>query len=293
MDYKQKYAEYLALAEKRIGELAPVLLPQTSEVGRAAMYSLTGGGKRVRAISVLAACEMLGGDIQSAADFAVAVEMLHCYSLIHDDLPCMDDDDFRRGRPSCHKAFGEATALLAGDTLQAAAFEAIGGAPLSAEARIKAVQQLSNAAGDRGMVYGQEIDLFYESRQATEDELKTIHHYKTGALINAAVQMGASAAGATLDDHAALEKFAFAIGLVFQIVDDVLDVTSTQEELGKPIGSDSENGKTTYITLHGAEGAMALAAAINEKACAELKERYGEKAAFLLSLSNNLLSRRN
>ena len=293
MDYQEKYAAYLSLAEERIAQLGPKLMPPTSKVGEAALYSLTGGAKRVRAILVLAACELLGGDIEKAAHFAAAVEMLHCYSLIHDDLPCMDNDDFRRGRPSCHKAFGEATALLAGDALQTAAFEAVSTAGLPAEARIKAVQQLSFAAGDRGMVYGQEIDLYYEQRQANEEQLKNIHRHKTGALINAAVQMGATAAGASEADHAALERYAFDIGLVFQIVDDVLDVTSTQEELGKPIGSDSENGKTTYITLYGAEGAMSMARSINKNACAALQDRYGEKASFLVSLAESLLTRRN
>lgn len=293
MDYKRKYAQYLSLAESRIESLGNTLLPPVSKVGHAAMYSLTAGGKRVRAVLVLAACELLGGVPEKAADLAVAVEMLHCYSLIHDDLPCMDNDDFRRGRPSCHKAFDEATALLAGDALQAAAFEAICGANLPCDARLKAAHALSNAAGDRGMVYGQELDLIYEKQQATEDQLRTIHHYKTGALINAAIQMGACAANGSEEDYAALEKFAFDIGLVFQIVDDVLDVTSTQEELGKPIGSDCENGKTTYITLYGAEGAMNLAEKINSGACDALRDRYGEKAWFLLALSQNLLTRRN
>ena len=180
MNYIEKYDEFLKLVESRIAELSALYLPKTSQVGQAAMYSLTSGGKRVRAILVLAACELLEGDVAAAADFAAAVEMLHCYSLIHDDLPCMDDDDFRRGRPSCHKAFDEATAMLAGDALQAAAFECICNAPLSADARVKAASCLAMAAGDRGMVYGQELDLRYENTSITEEQLRLIHHHKTG-----------------------------------------------------------------------------------------------------------------
>lgn len=293
MEYQAQYQKYLEQTASALEKVCGRFLPEESEVCRAARYSLLGGGKRIRAVLVLSVCEMLGGNMAAAEQFAAAVEMLHCYSLIHDDLPCMDNDDLRRGRPSCHKAFGEATAMLAGDVLLTEAFEAIANAPASAQACVRAAKALGAGAGSRGMVYGQELDLKYESLAATEEQLRLIHRNKTGALINAAVQMGAVAAEADEEKCKALEAYAYGIGLVFQIVDDVLDVTSTPEQLGKPIGSDSENGKTTFATLYGVQGAMELAGQLNAKTCAELRGRFGEKAAFLEQLAQRLLTRKN
>ena len=249
MNYDQKYSTYLEKIEQALGECCAELLPETSRVCQAARYSLLAGGKRVRAILTLAACELLGGNEAAALRFACAVEMLHCYSLIHDDLPCMDNDDMRRGKPSCHKAFGEATALLAGDALLTEAFEAIAGAPACAETKARAALALAAGAGSKGMVWGQELDLRCEGQPVNEETLRLIHANKTGALINAAVQLGAAAALAGEPDCAALRAYALDLGLVFQIVDDVLDVTSTSEELGKPAGSDASNEKTTFATL--------------------------------------------
>lgn len=291
-EFEKKYAEYLKIVEDRLEPRAKEVLPTSSEVGNAARYSLLSGGKRIRAILVLATCEMMGGDYHAAADLAVAVEMLHCYSLIHDDLPCMDNDDYRRGKPSCHKVYGEATALLAGDALQAAAFEVITYAPLSILSRLGAVRELAMGSGDRGMVLGQELDLYYESRNATASELRKTHMRKTGSLIHAAMQMGAWAAEARPVDRYELENYAFNIGLAFQIVDDVLDATSTTEELGKPVGSDSGNGKTTYITLYGAEEAMKRASDLTRGACRDMQNYFGDKADFLVELANSLLMRR-
>lgn len=293
MEYQAQYQKYLEQTASALEKVCGRFLPEESEVCRAARYSLLGGGKRIRAVLVLSVCEMLGGNMAAAEQFAAAVEMLHCYSLIHDDLPCMDNDDLRRGRPSCHKAFGEATAMLAGDVLLTEAFEAIANASASAQACVRAAKALGAGAGSRGMVYGQELDLKYESLAATEEQLRLIHRNKTGALINAAVQMGAAAAEADEEKCKALEAYAYGIGLVFQIVDDVLDVTSTPEQLGKPIGSDSENGKTTFATLYGVQGAMELAGQLNAKTCAELRGRFGEKAAFLEQLAQRLLTRKN
>ncbi len=293
MEYQAQYQKYLEQTASTLEKVCGRFLPEESEVCRAARYSLLGGGKRIRAVLVLSVCEMLGGNMAAAEQFAAAIEMLHCYSLIHDDLPCMDNDDLRRGRPSCHKAFGEATAMLAGDVLLTEAFEAIANAPASAQACVRAAKALGAGAGSRGMVYGQELDLKYESLAATEEQLRLIHRNKTGALINAAVQMGAAAAEADEEKCKALEAYAYGIGLVFQIVDDVLDVTSTPEQLGKPIGSDSENGKTTFATLYGVQGAMELAGQLNAKTCAELRGRFGEKAAFLEQLAQRLLTRKN
>ena len=232
-EYKKQYGEYLARAEEALNRACERYLPEESEVCRAARYSLMGGGKRIRAVLVLAVCDMLHGSAEAAEQFAAAVEMLHCYSLIHDDLPCMDNDDMRRGKPSCHKAFGESTAMLAGDVLLTEAFEAVAGAPAPASVCVCAAQALGAGAGSRGMVYGQELDLKYEALAATEEQLRLIHRHKTGALINAAIQMGGAAAQADEAQRKALEAYAYGIGLVFQIVDDVLDVTSTAEQLGK------------------------------------------------------------
>ena len=184
MDYKTQYQMYLSQASAALEDACAKFLPEESEVCRAARYSLLGGGKRIRAVLVLSVCDMLGGDPQTARAFSAAVEMLHCYSLIHDDLPCMDNDDLRRGRPSCHKAFGEATAMLAGDVLLTEAFEAIANAPACPQACVQAAKALGLGAGSRGMVYGQELDLKYEALAATEEQLRLIHRNKTGALIS-------------------------------------------------------------------------------------------------------------
>ena len=292
-DYKAKFTAWAALTEQRLGELCDEFLPPHEEIAKAARYSLMGGGKRIRAVLVLSVCDMLGGSMQAAQQFAAAVEMLHCYSLIHDDLPCMDNDDLRRGRPSCHKAFSEATAMLAGDVLLTEAFEVIANAPAAPQICVAAARALGAGAGSCGMVYGQELDLKYEALAATEEQLRLIHRNKTGALINAAVQMGAAAAGAAPQQCEILASYAYGLGLVFQIVDDVLDVTSTPEQLGKPIGSDSENGKTTFVTLYGVDGAMALAQKLNEQICSDLQQHFGAKAAFLQQLAQQLLVRKN
>ena len=183
--------------------------------------------------------------------------------------------------------------MLAGDVLLTEAFEVIANAPADADVCVRAAAALSAGAGSRGMVYGQELDLKYEALAATEEQLRLIHRNKTGALINAAIQMGAAAARADDAQCWALERYAYGLGLVFQIVDDVLDVTSTPEQLGKPIGSDSENGKTTFVTLYGAEGAMQLAQDLNNETCAELRRNFGSKAAFLEQLAQQLLVRKN
>ncbi len=228
-------------------------LPQQSVVN-AMRYSLLSGGKRIRAILLLEFCRMCGGDTQTAMPFACAVEMLHCYSLIHDDLPCMDDDDLRRGIPSCHIKFGEAIAVLAGDALLTLAFDIILNPinpGLSAGNTLKAAGLLARAAGYKGMVGGQVIDM--ECSGADDVILTHQNELKTGAVIRAAVMMGCIAADAddalirTADDYA--EK----IGLSFQIVDDILDMVGSTEEIGKPAGSDAGNKKTTFATLYGVE----------------------------------------
>ncbi len=292
---QQEYAEKtLALAQKteqRLAALCDLYLPQNARIGQAARYSLLGGGKRVRAVLTLAACELAGAPAEQALEYACALEMLHCYSLIHDDLPCMDDDDFRRGRPSCHKQYGEATALLAADALVTAAFEVIAHTSLPAQSCVQAAAVLAKAGGARGMLYGQELDKRYETQPATEAQLCELHAHKTGALIVAAVELGCLAAGAGETLRTALTRYAAELGLVFQIVDDILDVTATTAELGKPAGSDASMDKTTFVTLYGLDGARALSIRHNQAALDAL-HGFGEEAAFLRLLADDLLQRK-
>ena len=291
-EFHDQIARYRAAIEAFLQAQFCQELPQ-KRLFDAMRYSLLAGGKRIRPVLTLEFCRICGGDWQSAVPYACALEMIHTYSLIHDDLPCMDNDDLRRGKPSCHKAFGEATAMLAGDVLLTEAFEVIANVAAPAIVNVRAAKALGAGAGSRGMVYGQELDLKYEALAATEEQLRLIHRNKTGALINAAVQMGAAAAQANETQCKELEAYAFGIGLVFQIVDDVLDVTGSQEQLGKPIGSDSENGKTTFVTLYGTDGAMELAQKLNDQTCASLRAEFGEKSAFLEQLAKELLVRRS
>lgn len=293
MDYQEQYKAYLEQVERRLTQLRSEDWNDQSRVAQAAFYSLLAGGKRVRAVLCMAVCAMLNGNASLACDYAAALEMLHCYSLIHDDLPCMDNDDVRRGKPSCHKAFDEATALLAGDALLTCAFEVLANAPAkSAQQNVQAVKCLSHAAGTNGMIWGQELDLLFENQPATETQLQQIHENKTGKLIAAAACLGAIAASATEAEQQVIARYAFAIGLVFQIVDDVLDVTADQKELGKPIGSDMENGKTTFVSLYGVERSMEKAEHLTRQACTELETAFGERSVFLQELALSLLKRK-
>ena len=291
MTFAKQQEAWAELTEQRLARQCDAYLPADSEIGAAARYSLLGGGKRVRAVLTLAACQVAGCAPEAALDYACALEMLHCYSLIHDNLPSMDNDDFRRGRPSCHRQFGEATALLAGDALLTAAFEVIAHADLSAESRIEAASLLAGGGGARGMLYGQELDKHFETVRASEQELLRLHAHKTGALIITAVQLGCCAGGAAPRTRSLLERYAAELGLVFQIVDDILDVTSTTEALGKPVGSDAANDKTTFITLYGLAGARRLAAAHNDAALDALSP-LGEQAEFLRMMARRLLERK-
>lgn len=229
-------------------------LPAADDVVSQAMrYSVENGGKRIRPALLLEFCRVCGGDYKKAVPFACALEMIHTYSLIHDDLPCMDNDDFRRGKPSCHIAFGEEYALLAGDALLTLAFETAMKSNLSAEITVKAAKELAKAAGVMGMVGGQVLDLQNEGKKVGASDLQKTDELKTGELIRAACVLGCVCAGADDKKIAAAEKYAHDIGIAFQIVDDILDVTSDEETLGKPIGSDEENQKSTYVSLLGIE----------------------------------------
>lgn len=229
-------------------------LPAADDVVSQAMrYSVENGGKRIRPALLLEFCRVCGGDYKKAVPFACALEMIHTYSLIHDDLPCMDNDDFRRGKPSCHIAFGEEYALLAGDALLTLAFETAMKSNLSAEITVKAAKELAKAAGVMGMVGGQVLDLQNEGKKVGVSDIQKTDELKTGELIRAACVLGCVCAGADDKKIAAAEKYAHDIGIAFQIVDDILDVTSDEETLGKPIGSDEENQKSTYVSLLGIE----------------------------------------
>ena len=249
--------------------------------------------KRIRPTLVLELCRMLGGDDKAAMPLAVAVEMVHTYSLIHDDLPCMDDDDLRRGRPTCHKAHGEAFALLAGDALLTGAFEKIATAPyLDARAVRDAVLVLAGAAGDRGMIGGQVIDLVGEGRSLPEGTLLKLHRGKTGALIRASALLGVIAAGYSVDSREAQDaaKYAEGIGLAFQIVDDVLDVTESADTTGKSVGSDEKKQKTTFMSYYSPREALAYARRVSDEAKAAIAAYPG--ADFLLALADYLIDRR-
>lgn len=261
MTWSERYPEYCSMIEAALPQyLPPVTLPQ-GKVCEAMAYSLLDGGKRIRGCLTLAMCELCGGEVQSALPLACAVEMVHAYSLIHDDLPCMDNDDLRRGKPSCHIKYGEGTALLAGDALLTHAFSAASDAyfngTLPAETVLRCVNQLSRAAGVEGMIGGQVIDTATEEAPMTPEQLEAMHGMKTGALIRSAAVLGCLAAGAPRDVVMQADLYAAKIGLAFQIVDDILDVTEESEKLGKST-SDADNNKTTYITLYGVEKAREM-----------------------------------
>lgn len=255
-------------------------------------YSLLAGGKRIRPMLTLEFCRISGGDIEKAMPVACAVEMLHTYSLIHDDLPCMDNDDLRRGRPTNHKVYGECVATLAGDALQAEAFHTILFCQLPAERRAACAEILSGAVGADGMCGGQYLDMLGEGKSLTDQELTEINSRKTGALLVAACQMGVAAAGGTGMQLDAAGHFGAALGLAFQIRDDMLDVLSSTEELGKPIGSDAQEHKNTYMALMGEKGCRETVEKLTEFAKGVLSEAF-EDTAFLCSLADALATRKN
>jgi geranylgeranyl diphosphate synthase type II len=257
-------------------------------------YSLLAGGKRIRPVLTLAFCAAGGGDEEKALPVACAVEMLHTYSLIHDDLPCMDNDDLRRGRPTNHKVFGEMTAVLAGDALQSAAYEAILRAPLRAEVRAAAALELSDAAGALGMCGGQQLDMEGEERALSLEEIAHMNGLKTGCLLRAACVMGVLAAGYAPESPQcrAAGDYAAAIGLAFQIRDDMLNVTSTAQEMGKSVGSDAENHKSTFVAHLGLEGCQRRVEEETAKAKKALSGVFAD-TAFLEALADYLAGREN
>ena len=264
----------------------PENLPQAG-LAEAMRYSLLAGGKRIRPMLVLEFCRIAGGNMEMAMPVACAIEMLHTYSLIHDDLPCMDNDELRRGKPTNHVVYGECTATLAGDTLQAEAFRTILRSDLPAERRAACAGILADAVGLDGMCCGQYLDMIWEGRNLTEQELTDINSRKTGALLAAACQMGVAAAGGSQRMLDSAGHFGAALGMAFQIRDDMLDVLSTEEELGKPIGSDVQEHKNTYMVLLGKDGCEETVQKITKYAKEILKEGF-EDTAFLEELADAL-----
>lgn len=256
--------------------------PDTEEVRRAELYSLTAGGKRIRAFLVNEFCRACGGSVENSVDFALAVEMIHTFSLIHDDLPCMDDDDLRRGKPTSHKVFGEATALLAGDSLSVRAFQMIANNKnIDSDFRIKAVSVLAEAVASEGMIGGQIIDMRGEKEALDFETLIKLHSKKTGALIMASAKLGCLAAGVDDTDprYKAAEEYASAIGLAFQIIDDILDATADASVLGKNTGVDATRNKTTFLSFMSIKDASDYASKLTDAA---------KKQLFVFNESNTL-----
>ncbi len=250
-------------------------------------YSLLAGGKRLRPVFVLDFCRMCGGEVDKAMTFAAATEMIHTYSLIHDDLPCMDNDDYRRGNLTNHKVYGEATAVLAGDALLTAAFSFLAKAPFSADVRIRAVEVLSSCSGELGMVGGQMLDMQSEVRQCTEQEIIDIQSRKTGALIRAACMLGVLAAGGSPQQLCAAAEFASHLGLAFQIRDDMLDVIGDAKTLGKAVGVDGS--KNTFVQLYGLDTCAEMVSQHTEQAISAL-EAFNDPS-FMIEMANYLTNR--
>ncbi len=284
---------YPALIEKRLSEILAHKDCEYSVLRDAMRYSASAGGKRIRPSLLLEFCRICGGNVNDAIDFACAVEMIHTYSLIHDDLPCMDNDDMRRGKPSCHIAFGEANALLAGDALLTHAFNvALQSKNIPADRIVKAADILSNFAGVDGMIGGQVIDLMFETNKPNLQAVVDMYRMKTGALLAAAAKIGCVLAGADDKKIKNAEEFAFSVGLAFQIRDDILDIISTNEQLGKPVGSDTQSDKSTYVSFVGIEKAQEDVINLTTSALKSL-EIFGKEAKYIKEFAEKLVNRKN
>jgi len=286
---------YLVRRQKEVDRALDRFLPKATvspaTIHKAMRYSLFAGGKRLRPILCLAAAEACGGKFTAALPHACAVECIHTYSLIHDDLPSMDNDDLRRGRPTCHKVFGDGIAILAGDALLTIAFEiAIKAGPVSRYDVRDIFREISQAAGSRKLIAGQVADLEAEGREITRAQVRSIHENKTAALLTASVRLGAMAANATAKQLGAVTAFGRALGLAFQVIDDILDVTQTSEKLGKSAGKDLTAQKATYPAVIGLEKSRAEARRLTKQAHRAL-ESLGENARVLRALADYLLAR--
>ena len=292
-----QFAQWSSAMQTRIEQVLATTMPAESEapetLHQAMRYAVLGGGKRVRALLAYAAGEFCGASLENIDVSAAAVELIHAFSLVHDDMPCMDDDDLRRGKPSTHKQFGDATALLAGDALQSLAFELIASEQLTIPAtqKVSILHCLAFATGSRGMAGGQSIDLESTGIKLTQAQLAQMHALKTGALMHAAAMMGAySASDADTKKYEAVDIYAKAIGLAFQVVDDILDAEADTATLGKTAGKDAEQDKSTYVTLLGLDTAKSLAKSLYQQALEPL-EAYTQKADMLRSLASFITQR--
>ena len=288
MDWKTQLKEYQTKIEKALEGYA-ARWPDHGRLREAMAYSLLSGGKRIRPVVTLAVCRLFGGEERSALPLACGLEMMHTSSLIHDDLPCMDDDDLRRGRPTSHKVFGEDMAVLAGDGLLIASFETLADPGLPADMAARAVRCLAKAAGPAGMVGGQVLDLLGEGKTLNYEEIETIQRLKTGCMIEAAARLGAIAAGSTPEQEEAAAAYARCLGLAFQIRDDVLDVVGDEATFGKPIGSDEANEKSTFVSLLGLEECQRKVEELSARAEAYLAPYEGRD--FLCGLAKTLAVR--
>lgn len=294
MSLNERLQVYQSCAENALDYWLPAADVQPCHLHEAMRYAVLGNGKRVRPVLVYAAGEAFGVDLENLNSPACAVELIHAYSLIHDDLPAMDNDDLRRGRPTCHKAFDEATAILAGDALQALAFHILAHSQdikVNAEQRLKMIDILAHASGSRGMAGGQAIDLASVGKKLNIAELENMHIHKTGALIRASVELGAlSSEDIEITAFDKVSHYAKCIGLAFQIQDDILDVESDTETLGKPQGSDIQRNKPTYPDLLGLEGARKAARELHDEALDSLADFDG-KADPLRWIANYIIER--
>ena len=286
------FEEDRLLVEEALERLLPPETKPPPSIHQAMRYSVFAGGKRIRPILCLESARIFAADVTSVLHPACALEFIHTYSLIHDDLPALDNDDLRRGKPTCHKKFGEANAILAGDALLTLAFQTIGEAPVAAERRVAILTEIAAGAGTvNGMVGGQVADLEAEGKSVGPEMLEYIHRSKTAALIRAAVVSGAVCAGAGKEDAARLRRFGEAIGLLFQVTDDILDVEESSAALGKTAGKDMAQKKATYPAVFGLERSHQIAQELTSRATGEL-EPYGERASRLRDIAEYLVLRR-
>lgn len=292
MDIRQYLSDSKKLVDQYLEKLLPEETRMPATIHKAMRYSVLAGGKRIRPILVLASGESLDGNQSVLLHLGAGIEMMHTYSLIHDDLPALDNDDLRRGRQTCHKVFGEAMAILAGDALMTRCYQVLASLPGTSDTvRIHIISEIAHATGTvKGMIGGQVVDLESEGKPVNADLLEYIHHSKTGALLTACVRCGALAAGANSAELEDLTEFGAKIGLVFQIVDDILDVTASSEELGKTAGKDEKVEKATYPALYGLETSRKKAHELVESALQDIKT-FGEKADILRYLARFMVQR--
>ncbi len=292
MKYPAFFEENHGIIESALDRLLPAAGAQPPTIHQAMRYSVFAGGKRLRPMLCLEASRVFSSEILAALDAGCALEFIHSYSLIHDDLPALDNDDLRRGKPTCHKKFNEATAILAGDGLLTLAFETLSSIPIEPARRVEVIREVATAAGTRdGMVGGQVADLEAERKPVSEDVLAYIHRSKTAALIRASVVAGAICGGANAEDVVRLRSFGENIGWAFQVVDDILDVEESSAALGKTAGKDQAQQKATYPALYGLEKSHAFARQLAERALSDISS-YGEHTARLRELAEFLVLRR-